>query len=209
MCSEFDARMASVVAAVGLSMEVIDRPTATLSGGRASRVALAAIELANFDVLLLDEPTNDLDALGLAMIDRFVGESTAAIVVVSHDRAFLARHVESVVELGSNNVLAAAQFLREFRIDVRFVLRAPRHEAPCPVQAQLLDILVPFDSIACIPRRDWDMRRHHAIAEAAACLVRAGSHAVVLEEGGVHADAVVGAMTSGVDLRETRPSTAS
>ena len=50
------------------------------------------------DVLLLDEPTNDLDFVGLALLERFVARTPAAIVVVSHDRAFLERAVERVVE---------------------------------------------------------------------------------------------------------------
>jgi ATPase subunit of ABC transporter with duplicated ATPase domains len=73
-----------------------DRPG--LSGGEAAREALRAIFDSDADVLLLDEPTNDLDFDGLALLERFVARTPAAIVVVSHDRAFLERVVDRVVE---------------------------------------------------------------------------------------------------------------
>jgi ATPase subunit of ABC transporter with duplicated ATPase domains len=75
------------------------RAAATLSGGEAARAALASILLSRFDVLLLDEPTNDLDFEGLAQLERFLREFAGAVVVVSHDRAFLDRVVTRVVEL--------------------------------------------------------------------------------------------------------------
>ena len=70
-----------------------------LSGGQAARVGLAALLLSRYDVLLLDEPTNDLDLAGLDQLERFVDGARAGIVVVSHDREFLARTVTRVVEL--------------------------------------------------------------------------------------------------------------
>jgi ATPase subunit of ABC transporter with duplicated ATPase domains len=96
--SEDEWRLASALREVGLGDE-LDRPLAALSGGEAARVALASILLTRFDVLLLDEPTNDLDFAGLDLLERFVEEADAAIVVVSHDRAFLERTVDRVVEL--------------------------------------------------------------------------------------------------------------
>jgi ATPase subunit of ABC transporter with duplicated ATPase domains len=77
----------------------LDHELAGLSGGEAARAALASIVLARHDVLLLDEPTNDLDFAGLDLLERFVAEVDAGIVVVSHDRAFLDRTVERIVEL--------------------------------------------------------------------------------------------------------------
>jgi ATPase subunit of ABC transporter with duplicated ATPase domains len=62
-------------------------------------VGLAALLLSRYDVLLLDEPTNDLDLAGLDQLERFVDGARAGIVVVSHDREFLARTVTRVVEL--------------------------------------------------------------------------------------------------------------
>jgi macrolide transport system ATP-binding/permease protein len=70
-----------------------------LSGGQASRKALDALLVEDFDVLLLDEPTNNLDFASLARLERVTRTSPAAIVVVSHDREFLDRTVTRVVEL--------------------------------------------------------------------------------------------------------------
>ena len=76
-----------------------DREVATLSGGEAARTALAAILLARFDVFLLDEPTNNLDFAGLERLERFLGGLPAGVVLVSHDRAFLDRTINRVVEI--------------------------------------------------------------------------------------------------------------
>ncbi|MFQ4150161.1 ABC-F family ATP-binding cassette domain-containing protein [Arthrobacter sp. LAPM80] len=70
-----------------------------LSGGQAARVALAALLLSRFDIVLLDEPTNDLDLAGLARLEEFVTGLRGGVVLVSHDREFLARTITSVVEL--------------------------------------------------------------------------------------------------------------
>ncbi|GAB2766956.1 ABC-F family ATP-binding cassette domain-containing protein [Nocardioides salsibiostraticola] len=71
----------------------------SLSGGQAARIGLAALVLSRFDVVLLDEPTNDLDLEGLARLEAWVQGLRSGIVLVSHDREFLARCVTRVVEL--------------------------------------------------------------------------------------------------------------
>ena len=96
---DFDARLEAVAVDLALPERVLDVPTATLSGGQAARVALVGILLSRFDVLLLDEPTNDLDFDGLARLERFLEGLEGGVVVVSHDRAFLARTVTRVLEL--------------------------------------------------------------------------------------------------------------
>ena len=91
-------RAEKVVSDLGLGVG-LDAPMAGLSGGQAARVGLAALLLSRYDVLLLDEPTNDLDLAGLEQLERFVAETRTALVVVSHDREFLARTVTGIVEL--------------------------------------------------------------------------------------------------------------
>jgi ATPase subunit of ABC transporter with duplicated ATPase domains len=93
------ARMATVLADLGLPERLLDIPTAGLSGGQRSRSALAALLLSRFDLLLLDEPTNDLDFDGLERLETFLEQRGGGLVVVSHDRAFLERIVTTVVEL--------------------------------------------------------------------------------------------------------------
>ena len=94
---DFEARAASIAAE--LDLDDLDDACANLSGGQRARAALAAIELARFDVLLLDEPTNDLDAEALVRLEAFVRGFPGGIVVVSHDRAFLDASARRFVEL--------------------------------------------------------------------------------------------------------------
>jgi ATPase subunit of ABC transporter with duplicated ATPase domains len=96
--AELEARAESILAELGFGGG-LERLLAALSGGEVARVALAAILLSRFDVLLLDEPTNDLDFAGLERLERFVSTVDGAVVVVSHDRAFLDRVATRVVEL--------------------------------------------------------------------------------------------------------------
>ncbi len=95
---DLETRAAAVLAELGLPVG-LDRPVEQLSGGEAARLALAAILLSRYDVLLLDEPTNDLDFDGLERLERFVGTTESALVVVSHDRAFLDRTVTRIAEI--------------------------------------------------------------------------------------------------------------
>ncbi|NMD56826.1 ABC-F family ATP-binding cassette domain-containing protein [Tsukamurella columbiensis] len=95
--ADLDQRLATILSDVGL--DDADAAMTGLSGGQAARAGLAAVLASRYDVLLLDEPTNDLDLAGLELLERFVAEAATAIVVVSHDREFLARTVTVVVEL--------------------------------------------------------------------------------------------------------------
>jgi ATPase subunit of ABC transporter with duplicated ATPase domains len=96
--ADFLARAREVVDRVGLGAERLDRALGTFSGGEAARAKLTAILLSRFDMLLLDEPTNDLDFAGLELLERFVASTSSALVLVSHDRAFLEQAVDRVVE---------------------------------------------------------------------------------------------------------------
>ncbi len=104
--ADLAARLAGALADVGFTAPGQDRsevPTASLSGGEQARIGLAALLLARYDVLLLDEPTNNLDQRGLAQLEEVVLASPAPLVVVSHDRRFLERVVNAVVELDDHS----------------------------------------------------------------------------------------------------------
>ncbi|WP_426593997.1 ABC-F family ATP-binding cassette domain-containing protein [Cellulomonas sp. McL0617] len=96
--ADLDARLGTAADDLGLTVD-LDQTMASLSGGQAARVGLAALLLSRYDLYLLDEPTNDLDAEGLDLLEEFVDRSEAPIVVVSHDREFLSRTVTAVVEI--------------------------------------------------------------------------------------------------------------
>ena len=104
----FDARMATVLREFELSADLATSATSTLSGGQEAKVALAAIELSRFDVVLLDEPTNDLDFDGLARLEAWVHQRHGGTVIVSHDREFLERTVDTVLEIDEHARTARA-----------------------------------------------------------------------------------------------------
>lgn len=96
--ADLEDRAEEVVAELGLAV-ALDRPMTALSGGQAARAGMASLLLSRYDVFLLDEPTNDLDLEGLERLERFVVGLRAGTVLVSHDREFLARTANRVVEL--------------------------------------------------------------------------------------------------------------
>ena len=96
--ADLDERMPVVLADLGLDVGP-DTLMTGLSGGQAARVGLAALLLSRFDIALLDEPTNDLDLDGLERLEAFVRGLRGGVVLVSHDREFLARSVTRVLEL--------------------------------------------------------------------------------------------------------------
>ena len=97
--ADLDVRAAQVCVDLGLPLDLLSAPTLSLSGGQAARASLASLLLSRYDVFLLDEPTNDLDFAGLERLERFVLGLGAGLVVVSHDREFLARTVTTVLDL--------------------------------------------------------------------------------------------------------------
>lgn len=101
--ADLDERLPVTLADLGLTLSDDglsgDSLMTSLSGGQAARVGLAALLLSRFDVVLLDEPTNDLDLDGLARLEEFVRGLRGGVVLVSHDREFLARSVTRVLEL--------------------------------------------------------------------------------------------------------------
>ncbi|MGH3771506.1 MAG: ATP-binding cassette domain-containing protein, partial [Pseudonocardiaceae bacterium] len=96
--ADLEERAEQVVADLGLAVE-LDQPMTALSGGQAARAGMASLLLSRYDIFLLDEPTNDLDLDGLRRLEEFVAGLRAGAVLVSHDREFLTRSVDRVVEL--------------------------------------------------------------------------------------------------------------
>ncbi|MBN8999084.1 MAG: ABC-F family ATP-binding cassette domain-containing protein, partial [Rhizobiales bacterium] len=95
-----ETRIEDALAAIGLPPLPPERPTATLSGGQRTRLALAALLLDAPDMILLDEPTNNLDASGRRAVAGMLESWRGGAIVVSHDRALL-RGMERIVELSS------------------------------------------------------------------------------------------------------------
>jgi ATP-binding cassette subfamily F protein uup len=89
-----------------LGVEGWDRPVEGLSGGEAKRVALARTLLAEPEVLLLDEPTNHLDADTVLFLEEYLIEYAGAVMLVTHDRYFLDRVVDRMIEVSAGELTA-------------------------------------------------------------------------------------------------------
>ncbi len=94
-----EARVERVLAGLGFDSERTARPLHTFSGGWLMRVELAKLLLSSPDVLLLDEPTNHLDLPSIQWFEETLTDYPGAVVIISHDRTFLRRHVNRVAEL--------------------------------------------------------------------------------------------------------------
>jgi len=105
--ADLDPRAEEVCADIGLDPGRLDADLATLSGGQRARVGLAAVLLSRFDITLLDEPTNDLDFAGLETLESFVTRLDGGAVIVSHDRRFLERTVNEIVEIDGHDRTAS------------------------------------------------------------------------------------------------------
>lgn len=130
--ADLDERLPAVLADLGLDSAAIrpeSTPMTALSGGQAARVGLAALVLSRFDIALLDEPTNDLDLDGLERLETFVRDLRGGVVLVSHDREFLARSVTRVLELDlAQNTTTVYGGGYESYLDEREVARRHRRE---------------------------------------------------------------------------------
>ena len=103
----------------GLGFTVADhhRPLAEMSGGYRMRAALGALLLKQPDYLLLDEPTNHLDLDAVAWLEEFLQASPSALIVVSHDRAFLNRLVGSIADLERGRVTVYVGDYDHYRVE--------------------------------------------------------------------------------------------
>lgn len=96
---EQDAQIEQTLKGLGFEPSDFDRPTSEFSGGWRMRIELAKILLGRPDLLLLDEPTNHLDMESIVWLEEFLKRSSAAVIMVSHDRRFLDNTTTRTVEL--------------------------------------------------------------------------------------------------------------
>ncbi len=99
-------RASGILDALGLSQHPIDTPLSVLSGGERAKVALARqlVGLAQIEVLFLDEPTNHLDLQTLDWLEGFLADYEGSLVMVSHDRYFLDRTCNHILEVQNGHV---------------------------------------------------------------------------------------------------------
>jgi len=116
--------------AVALDLPGPERTVGTLSGGEARRVDLAATLLTHPDVLLLDEPTNQIDAKNIQWLENFLERYQGSCVLVTHDRYFLDRIVNRIVELEHNTLLSfPGNYTRFLEYKTNLIEQRAREEA--------------------------------------------------------------------------------
>lgn len=101
----YRAEMERTLQGLGFSREDFERPTSEFSGGWRMRIELAKLLLAHPDVLLLDEPTNHLDIESIRWLENFLVRSAGAVVVVSHDRAFINNVTNRTLEISCGQIV--------------------------------------------------------------------------------------------------------
>jgi ATPase subunit of ABC transporter with duplicated ATPase domains len=101
-----EARAQEILAGLGFSEEMVNGDVGKLSGGWKMRVALARILLMHPDALLLDEPTNHLDIESIIWLEGFLKSFGGALVITSHDQAFLNRVVTRIVDIDEGDLIS-------------------------------------------------------------------------------------------------------
>ena len=99
-----DAEMERTLTGLGFNREDFHRPTAEFSGGWRMRIELAKLLLTHPDVLLLDEPTNHLDIESIQWLEQFLINKANAVVLVSHDRAFIDNVTNRTIEISLGKI---------------------------------------------------------------------------------------------------------
>ena len=100
----YEAAMERTLTGLGFERTDFDRPTREFSGGWRMRIELAKILLQKPDVLLLDEPTNHLDIESIQWLEQFIQTSSSAVVLVSHDRAFINNITNRTLEITCGHI---------------------------------------------------------------------------------------------------------
>lgn len=119
----YEAEIERTLTGLGFVRDDFDRPTKEFSGGWRMRIELAKILLSSPDVLLLDEPTNHLDIESIQWLEQFLAQSGKAVVLVSHDRAFINNVTNRTLEITCGHI-------EDYRVkyDEYLVLRKERRE---------------------------------------------------------------------------------
>jgi ABC transporter, ATP-binding protein len=119
----YEAEIERTLVGLGFERTDFERPTSEFSGGWRMRIELAKILLRRPDVLLLDEPTNHLDIESIQWLEQFLAQSAKAVVLVSHDRAFINNVTNRTLEITCGRV-------EDYKVkyDEYLVLRKERRE---------------------------------------------------------------------------------
>ena len=196
--SNFQADIERTLMGLGFSRADFDRPTSEFSGGWRMRIELAKLLLRRPDVLLLDEPTNHLDIESIQWLENFLSTRANAVVLVSHDRAFLNNVTTRTIEITCGQIYdyrvkyddfvelrkeRREQQLRAFENqqkqieDTEAFIERFRYQATKAVQVQSR-----IKQLEKINRIEVDEEDNSALRLKFVCSSRSGSYPVICED---------------------------
>ena len=129
-----EARVKSILTRLGITD--FAAPIAALSGGQRKRVALARALIDPVDLLMLDEPTNHIDAATIAWLEDYLATEPGALLMVTHDRYFLDRVVNRIIDLDRRQLVSYPGTYRRY-----LELSAARHEQLAAAEAKRQNLL--------------------------------------------------------------------
>ena len=124
----YQAQTEKILLGLGFTMEDLNAPTDTFSGGWRMRIELAKLLLKENDILLLDEPTNHLDIESIIWLEQFLKKYKGALVMVSHDRMFLDQVTNRTIEIVQQRIFDFKKSYSEYML-LRHELRAQQQAA--------------------------------------------------------------------------------
>ena len=196
--TNYRAELERTLQGLGFSRNDFDRPTSEFSGGWRMRIELAKLLLRKPDVLLLDEPTNHLDIESIQWLEQFLATKANAVVLVSHDRAFLNNVTTRTMEISCGRIYdykvkydefvvlrkeRREQQLRAFENqqkqieDTEAFIERFRYKATKAVQVQSR-----IKQLERIERIEVDEEDHSALRLKFVCSSRSGNYPVMAEE---------------------------
>jgi ATP-binding cassette subfamily F protein 3 len=113
----YSARAEAILMGMGFATETWSQEAATLSGGQKNRLGMVRLLLSGADVLLLDEPTNHLDVNAVEWLENFLHDFDRAYVVISHDRYFLDRTTDRIIEIENGRAVSYKGNYSKFTVE--------------------------------------------------------------------------------------------
>ncbi len=196
--TNYRAELERTLQGLGFSRNDFDRPTSEFSGGWRMRIELAKLLLRKPDVLLLDEPTNHLDIESIQWLEQFLATKANAVVLVSHDHAFLNNVTTRTIEISCGRIYdykvkydefvvlrkeRREQQLRAFENqqkqieDTEAFIERFRYKATKAVQVQSR-----IKQLERIERIEVDEEDHSALRLKFVCSSRSGNYPIIAEE---------------------------
>ena len=196
--TNYRAELERTLQGLGFSRNDFDRPTSEFSGGWRMRIELAKLLLRKPDVLLLDEPTNHLDIESIQWLEQFLATKANAVVLVSHDRAFLNNVTTRTIEISCGRI-----YDYKVKYDEFVVLRKERREQQLRAfenQQKQIEVTEAFierfrykatkavqvqsriKQLERIERIEVDEEDHSALRLKFVCSSRSGNYPVIAEE---------------------------